>query len=134
MYNGDKMVFALPPWTATADRVRDFLIHTEGRWLLDDVHFVVTTTLAGATTTPSFKIGSTADDDKILEVQQLGTLAAGNSVYSLRKLYPSKFKDATPLENGDTARVTLVAATGAGAAGVLDVYVVFRKCGEVSAI
>lgn len=129
-YDSDVLAIDLGSITlSSADTVRDFEVTSEGRWLLADVLYTVTTTTAGATTTPAFKAGSTADDDKILSLRQIGAVTAGNTVRSLRKQFPSSFNDTTPLENGDTLRFTAAAATGAGAAGVVSVTLLLRRCG-----
>lgn len=134
MYDTDVLLtIALPAWTATSDAVHDFPIHSQGRWLLEDVLWKVTTTFAGATSTPGFIAGISTDTDRVLEMQQLGLLASGTNLhYSLRGLYPAKFIDKTPLANGDTLRFTQVAATGGGAAGVALTWLVLRKCGRLN--
>lgn len=127
MYDSEKMVVATGSLTLTSGRVDDFEAQADERWIVSDILYKVTTTFAGATNTPKIKAGSTSDDDKLIDDQDLGAVSAGNTVYSLRKQFPNIWNDDTPLENGDTLRITITAAAGAGAAGVAQFWYVLRK-------
>jgi hypothetical protein len=86
-----------------------------------DVETRVTTTCAGGTTTPRIEIGDGSDTDRYF-LWNLGTTAGGNNV--LRSNTPanrSRFKERPA--KGQDLTITLFAATGAGAAGVADVWV-----------
>lgn len=90
------------------------------------VEAVVTTTCAGATTTPKVQIGDGTTANKYADVA-LGTTAAGSSV--MARDYAGGIKaladGAYVLTDSDgDLVVTLKAATGAGAAGVADIGIV----------
>jgi hypothetical protein len=88
--------------------------------ILRDVHFICTTTCAGATTTPIIHVGISGDTDKYC-LLNLGTTAGGVAVRATNSATALiKDADGTPqiLPADTDVHVVLVAATGGGAAGV----------------
>lgn len=85
---------------------------------------MVTTTCAGATTTPKIQIGDGTTANKYADVA-LGTTAAGSSVIgrdSAGGITALGYPHVLTAADGDLT-VTFKAATGAGAAGVADVQI-----------
>jgi hypothetical protein len=134
MYDGSTRTYYLGSITLTSDKVFDFDAPDNGRWRVVDIQYRVSTTFAGATRTPGVKAGSTTDDDLLIDDTQLGLVANGNTVRSMRIENPTAFNDregygAEVLENGDTLRLSILAATGSGAAGVAEFWAVLQLCG-----
>lgn len=101
--------------------------NVDERIKLVDILVRPTTTFAGATTTPTIKAGTSGDDDKVLTAYDFGTLAAGTAWKSVRELAGrAKWVDGI-LENGDDLLITIVEATGAGAAGAAEVIALIER-------
>lgn len=91
-----------------------------------DVEVRISTAGAGATNTPQILIGDGSDADRYFD-WDLGTTAAANTV--LRSNTPtnraSRFNERPA--KGQDLTITLKAATGAGAAGVAEVWVTVNR-------
>lgn len=128
MYDKPKMVsYYLGSITfTTADKIFAFKAGTEERYAIDDVEVRVTTTFAGATTTPQIEIGNSTDDDKFFS-WDMGLAAAANLTLRASIDKPSAWIESggvrvEPARDEDVY-VSCKAATGSGAAGVADVWV-----------
>lgn len=111
----------------TSDKVFAIPVSDDERCRIVDVKARVTTTFAGATTTPVIRIGSSGDDDEFFE-WDMGTEAAANLMIRAQIDAPTAWiEDANERrvepDRGEDVYITCAAATGVGAAGVADVWV-----------
>lgn len=84
------------------------------------IEVAVTTTCAGATTTPKVQCGDGTTANKYGELA-CGTTAAGTSI--IAKNDAGGLKTTVPTASDGDITVTFKAATGAGAAGAGDVFI-----------
>jgi hypothetical protein len=126
--NPDVRTYYLGSITFTSsDKLFDFDLAAGENAALKDVEIRVTTTFAGATTTPKILVGTSGDTDAYFS-KDYGTTAAGNDVLSAERSYSTAFLgDYRAIPKGTTIRVSAIAATGGGAAGVADVWVTLAR-------
>lgn len=110
----------------TTDKVFAIPITDDERARIVDVKARVTTTFAGATTTPTIRIGTASDDDAFFE-WDMGTEAAANLMIRAEIDAKTAWITANDArvepDRGVDLYITCAAATGSGAAGVADVWV-----------
>jgi hypothetical protein len=95
-------------------------------WQYLDIVANVTTTCAGGTTTPIIQVGKSGDTD-FLALLNLGTAAGGTSIRQTTDAPASRLLTSGCLDTDADLHIVLVAATGGGAAGVADVFVLVRE-------
>lgn len=130
--NPDRRLITIGPYTWTADETF-FHIGPKGKAcrLYDYGVYGVTTAFAGATTTPTMSIGTSADPDAYGEDFDFGTLA-DNSSKSVRSTYrvdeagfATYFLAAGQTIAADTqVNMKCIGATGGGAAGVSHAFMI----------
>lgn len=125
--NPDKRTYYLGAITFTSDVTWDFDLASGENARLIDVELKVTTTFAGATTTPKILVGTSGDTDAYF-LKDYGTQAAAADVLSAERSYPTAFLgDYRIIPKGTTIRVSAIAATGGGAAGVGHIWVTLGR-------
>lgn len=131
MYDTAKTeVIYLGQHTFSASKVLVFQAGTEETLEFVDVELRVSTTMAGSTSTPAVKVGTTTDDDAFLS-WDLGTMASGNTVKRATIdaadsiVDPTEVAGAIPQRNTDL-QVTLAAGVGTPG-GVADVWLHMKR-------
>ena len=122
--------YLFPNLTVSADVTR-YIKGPKGKYglLWDFGVQAITTTFAGGTTTPKMKIGISGTLNKHGDAYDFGTAAAADCTKSIRTAYTEVDAGwATYMKNRNLDRdvqliVTMVGATGGGAAGVGDFFV-----------